>query len=255
MALMNSNIKNNMKSTILALISTLALSLSAQDISLGTIHYDRTTDYSRIIDELPYLSAEQKDLQKLTRGNRELRASPYILSYSPDQTIYTYGKEERESNWSWRKDEFLIIHDMAAGTLSKQYVLGGKLYLLEDEAPRLKWKIENDIREIAGYLCMKATTYDPVKGQDITAWFSDQIPVSAGPEGYYGLPGMILMIEVNNGTAVIEATKVDLDAEPYELPKKIKGKKRNQEEYVAQIEKFLKDCIEGERNPYWDLRY
>jgi GLPGLI family protein len=35
----------------------------------------------------------------------------------------------------------------------------------------------------------------------ITAWYTPEIPVSQGPEGYWGLPGLIL--EVNDGKTTI----------------------------------------------------
>jgi len=64
------------------------------------------------------------------------------------------------------------------------------------------------------------------------------------------------MLEINNGTAIIEASKVTLD-DPIEfkVPKKIKGKKVSSVEYLAVLDKYLKQCIEGERNPFWQIRY
>jgi GLPGLI family protein len=47
------------------------------------------------------------------------------------------------------------------------------------------------------------------KEQTITAWYTPEIPVSQGPEGYWGLPGLIL--EVNDGKTVILCSKVVLN--------------------------------------------
>jgi len=41
----------------------------------------------------------------------------------------------------------------------------------------------------------------------------------------------------------------------FKEPKKIKGKKVNTEEYVAVLDKYFKQCIDGERNPFWQTRY
>jgi GLPGLI family protein len=47
------------------------------------------------------------------------------------------------------------------------------------------------------------------KEQTITAWYTPEIPVNQGPEGYWGLPGLIL--EVNDGRTVILCSKVVLN--------------------------------------------
>ncbi len=220
----------------------------------GTIVYNRQIDYVKMMADLPFLSEEEKDRIKLTWGKGTWDTN-YNLTFDPNGAVYTYGKTEREYSYSWRQDEFLIIDDLKRSEQTIQFVMGGRLYLLEDEKPRTKWKIKNEIREIEGYLCMKAETTDPAKNQTIVAWFSDQIPVAAGPEGYTGLPGMILMLDINDGTAIIEASSVDLAVAEHPIPKKIKGKKLGLTEYDELIEKFFAESIEGERNPYWEIRY
>ena len=50
---------------------------------------------------------------------------------------------------------------------------------------------------------------DIPKDQTITAWYTPEIPVSQGPEGYWGLPGLIL--EVNDGKTVILCSKIVLN--------------------------------------------
>ena len=47
------------------------------------------------------------------------------------------------------------------------------------------------------------------KVQTITAWYTPEIPVNQGPEGYWGLPGLIL--EVNDGKTVILCSKIVLN--------------------------------------------
>ncbi len=237
------------------LIGSLWLSgLQAQN-DQGTIVYNRKIDYTKIIAGLPYLSDEEKDRVKLTWGTPQGKGSNYNLTFDGDQAVYTYGVDDKESNWSWRKDEFLIIEDLKKKKLQKQFVLGGRLYLLDDAKPRTRWKIENEIREVAGYLCMKAVTQDQIKGQTIEAWFTDQLPTSAGPEGYGGLPGMILMLNINDGTSLVEATSVVLEIPNHPIPKKIKGKNLSYADHDDLLQKFFADSIEGERNPYWDVRY
>jgi GLPGLI family protein len=134
----------------------------------------------------------------------------------------------------------------------------GKTYLLEDSLKAPKWRILNQIKEVAGYVCMKAETYDPIKNQKVTAWFAEQLPGEAGPEQYFGLPGVILELDLNEGDVVITATKVVLESpseDDFKLPKRMKGKKINQQEYDRLLSKHIEDSIKAFRNPYWSLRY
>jgi GLPGLI family protein len=118
------------------------------------------------------------------------------------------------------------------------------------------WKILNQIKEVAGYICMKAVTVDTVKKQTITAWFAQDIPVQAGPERFFGLPGLILELDVNDGDVTIIASKVEFKKLTNEFNlKKMKGKKISDAEYNKIIADFIKESIKGERNPYWGLRY
>jgi GLPGLI family protein len=103
---------------------------------------------------------------------------------------------------------------------------------------------------------MKAVTVDTVKKQTITAWFAQDIPVQAGPERFFGLPGLILELDVNDGDVTIIASKVEFKKLTNEFSlKKMKGKKISDAEYNKIIADFIKESIKGERNPYWGLRY
>ena len=104
---------------------------------------------------------------------------------------------------------------------------------------------------------MKAETKNEVKGQTIHAWFADGINFMGGPEGYGGLPGMILELDINGGDAIITATEVKLNDSEVEtsLPKKVKGKNISQSDLDEIIKKYIDDTIEGKKNPYWRVRY
>lgn len=75
----------------------------------------------------------------------------------------------------------------------------------------------------------------------ITAWYTPEIPVNQGPEGYWGLPGLIL--EVNDGKTIILCSKVVLNPkEKTEIKAPTKGKAVSQNEYdeivVKKMEEF-----------------
>lgn len=108
----------------------------------------------------------------------------------------------------------------------------GELFLITK--PKLKWIISKESKKIGRYNCLKATTKIIVnnKGrkQEITAWFTPQIPVSFGPIGYAGLPGLILELEVNK--KLYFAKKITLNSEEkIVIEKPIKGVKVTEKEY------------------------
>lgn len=58
-----------------------------------------------------------------------------------------------------------------------------------------KWKLGKERKSILGYTCRKATcTYNNLH---ITAWYANQIKISDGPLKFWGLPGLILEVEVD----------------------------------------------------------
>ncbi|MBT4409153.1 MAG: GLPGLI family protein [Bacteroidetes bacterium] len=83
-----------------------------------------------------------------------------------------------------------------------------RLFREKTELSKIKWKMGIASKEILGYTCMLAET--ELDDQKIMAWFTPDIPISAGPECYYGLPGLMLEVNVNQGQIVWMASQVDL---------------------------------------------
>ena len=154
-----------------------------------------------------------------------------------------------------------------------------KEFLVKDSLTNLKWKMEAETRVIGGYTCYKATAVkeasktdfrnfrpkkeeQPKKESDntteakktnfmdaiempkeiiITAWYTPEIPVNQGPEGYWGLPGLIL--EVSDGKTTILCSKVVLNPkDKVEIKAVTKGKVVSQKEYdeivIKKMEEF-----------------
>ncbi len=238
------------------LIFIIGGSLYAQDVK-GVVTYNRKTDYISIISKLPHMTKEEVDRMSLTWGNWASEGRDHHLFFKKNKSLYQPKKRENDNGYSWKQDQFVLIRDYKNKEREDVIETLGNLYHIKGPLVKRKWKILNEIREIAGYLCMKAETYNPIKDQTIHAWFADGITFSGGPEGFGGLPGLILEIDINNGDAVITATSVDLDREDVTLPipKKIKGKKITEEKFDAIIKKYVKETIEGKKNPYWRVRY
>ena len=89
-----------------------------------------------------------------------------------------------------------------------QASVSGKEYLIEEPFTEIKWKIGRKKKTISGYECIEATT-KTANGAPVTAWYTPDIPVSDGPSSYWGLPGLILYLDVNDGFRVISCTSIE----------------------------------------------
>ncbi len=241
------------------LVGLFLLSFIAIDAQMpeGVITYNRKTDWVSINAKLPYVSSEEADRRRLTSGTWENKGTNYELHFKDNASIYQTKKEESSEGYSWRKSKLILIRDFNKGLKKDLREDVGTEMLIEDKIEKRRWKILNEIKEVAGYLCMKAETTNPMKNQTVHAWFTDAIPMSGGPEGYDGLPGMILELDINEGDAVTVATSVDIETpvENLPIPKKMKGKKMDQAKYDEIISKFIEESIEGRKNPYWRIRF
>lgn len=78
-----------------------------------------------------------------------------------------------------------------------------------------QWEITNEQKEISGYMCTKAIS--KINGYHFEAWFTEEIPISAGPEKYDSLPGLILY--VNTGAVELVAKSVKFIGSPINIQK------------------------------------
>ena len=120
-----------------------------------------------------------------------------------------------------------------------------------------KWKVLNEIREISGKICMKAFTYDSIRKQNVVAWFTGDIAVNTGPERYFGLPGAILELDIDDGAVVVTALKIEMKPvnELLKFNKKVKGKKISGNDYNLLVTSILRDAMKAHRYPYWSMQF
>ena len=155
-------------------------------------------------------------------------------------------------------------------TVDKEFI--GKEFLVVDSLPKLNWKLESESKKIGDYTCFKATAVKPVDASDmrnyrekkkkegeekkpstnfmddyempkeitITAWYTPEVPINQGPEGYWGLPGLIL--EVNDGKTVVMCSKLVMNSkDKVEIKAPKNGKQVKQKEYDEIVTKKMEE--------------
>ena len=85
-----------------------------------------------------------------------------------------------------------IIHDLSSG---KETVIGRIVatdFIYEEPIPAFSWQLTDEMDSWCGYTIQKAVC--SFRGRTYEAWFTFDIPVSAGPWKFCGLPGLILKV-------------------------------------------------------------
>lgn len=78
-----------------------------------------------------------------------------------------------------------------------------------------QWEITDEKKEINGYVCTKAIS--KINGYRFEAWFTEEIPISSGPEKFDSLPGLILY--VNTGAIELVAKSIKFIENPINIQK------------------------------------
>lgn len=110
-------------------------------------------------------------------------------------------------------------------SISQENILD-RTFLIRETIKRYDWNITSENKEILNKRCTKATLK---KDPTVVAWFTTEIPVSFGPVGYYGLPGLILQLETKNKNYLIQEISPQKEILSIEAPNK--GKEISREDF------------------------
>jgi len=183
----------------------------------------------------------------------EFRTSENILFFSKEAAVYKAVPREQKKNEEFRgerrgrrgfgrrNNENNIYYT----NISEKHSIDsreffGKKFLIEGAREAKKWKLTGDQKMVGDYICQKATFADST--ENIVVWFTPMIPVSTGPDDYFGLPGLILHVDINDGERLITAQGIDLKTlEGDEIIKPTEGKKISSEEFAELRDKKMEE--------------
>jgi len=179
----------------------LAQQTSAQDfITRGKIEYEIKRNNKRL-----YTDADRANNSWIA-SKPEFDIYYRNLEFAGNQLLYTLGRKGTPTYFA--ADNSLYTDLDTRQTISQQYFINTP-WLLADSVRPIKWKIENEIRKIAGFDCRKAigVIHDSVY---VVAFYCPEIVPQGGPEFFSGLPGMILGLAIPREFTTWFATKVEL---------------------------------------------
>jgi GLPGLI family protein len=225
-------------------------------ISAGKITYER-----RVSQFAALVNAEAEDnmwMEELKKQFPKVVADNYTLQFNNKESFYYLTKENPDNkyiNMIFKPSETNYVNQKhELGTVTSAANVFENTYLVNDSLVKYDWKITGEVRDIAGFECKKAVTKicDSVV---VVAFYTDQIPVQAGPENFNGLPGMILGIAVPRLGTTIFATSISLQAAPdYILPTLNKPKKSTIKQLDADLVKTTKDWGKEAAAILWFLK-
>lgn len=235
-----------------------AIVLQAQQ-KQGKLTYERTAQVRINIAEGH--QAEQSQAQT--------RVDKFELIFGNNQSLWKQAEKENEEADNINTDG-MQIRVMVAGSDDvlynnftnakrvEQRVFLDKKFIVDDSIRSLKWKIGEETKTILNHVCRKATTVNVSKRMtmtvdngemqrkeiddtaNITAWFTSDIPVAAGPAEFQGqLPGLILALDVNNGRVVYKAIEISEKADLASIKEPVGKKHYTPEAYRKEREKMM----------------
>jgi GLPGLI family protein len=188
---------------------------------------------------------------------------------APDPFANSGGGGGGGMRFAFRMPETATYTDIPNQMQYESRSLFEKEFLIIDSLKPNKWKLSEETKTIAKFVCKKATTMivpqqmsmrfgggrnrsnadttTPVKPKEIelVVWYTESIPVSVGPDAYAGLPGAILEVDSDNGGNVITATEFTAKYAAKELKQPTKGDKMNRAQFAESMKKIMEDMQRG----------
>ena len=223
-------------------------SFSQVFISKGMVEYEVKVNNHKSFGEGIWADMMKERLPKFS-------TSYYQLTFNNEKSVYKFNRQDQVAKLPWgnEKEDDIWYNDYEHDNFVQQKGVFGDSYILTDSLMKIKWKISNESREIAGFNCRKATgiIFDSVY---VFAFYTDEITATGGPMGLHGLPGLILGITIPRMFTSCVATKVQVngvDEKVIVAPKK--GKQKKARELQETVVKATKDWGTYGQQAVWNI--
>jgi GLPGLI family protein len=257
------DIKNEtMKKYLLAAGSLFiaAISVQAQQKE-GKVTYERTDKMEAHMN----INGQEQVIPQTRKSNFELH-------FANNQSLWKAVEQDNDEGMTHGEEGGMQIRMIVAGSNDVLYTnfetgkktekreMFDKTFIVDDSVHALKWKMMGETKSILNHNCMKATTTQikqstrmtmdngKMERKDVTdtslivAWFTSDIPVSAGPGEYQGqLPGLILEMDVSNGRQTYIATNISEKPDVASIKEPTGKKHYTPEEFKKESQKMMEE--------------
>jgi GLPGLI family protein len=257
----------------------LSLSQTMAQVKEGKLIFERKINMHKMITD-----------PEMRRNIPEFRSEKFELVFNEQATVFktlpnedapdpfanSGGGGTRGMGFMFRMPETNTYTDIASQMQYEARSIFENEYLIIDTLKPNSWKLSDETKTIANYVCKKATTSvapmaftmrfgggdrrgggggrngDTTKQADkkpneiqLVVWYTEAIPLSIGPDTYSGLPGAILEVDSDNGGNVISAINYIPKFSAKELKQPTKGKKLNRAQFQTEMQTIMKDMQRG----------
>lgn len=247
-------------------LGSLTTSAFAQGLT-GRAYYKSSSQIKIAMDSTKMAPEQMAEIQAQLKKQME---RDYILSFT-----------QTESNWKQAESlgggpatassggmtmvintgsqDRVLYKNLADQTFQREEDMMGKEFLVKDTLETAEWELTGESKKIGNYTAQKATYTRIIDSQrfstgmtemenvkdtiTVTAWFTPEIPVSHGPENYFGLPGLILEVQNQGRTLICEKIELNPSADPVKIEQPKRGKVVNREEFRAMQEESMKQMM------------
>ena len=247
-----------MQKTFFLFLSTFLVTNVCLSQENGIVTYTITHNWTKKMATCEFISKSDKERSAYVWGGGREYAVNAELKFNADAYRFDTKHDDEASTYRWRRENYIIYRDRSKEETFDVMTLLNKEYVIQDSIPCQQWKIKNDMKEVAGRICMNASFFDSIKGKEVIAWFALDLPIPIGPDKYCGLPGMILEIIEADGAVVYTATNVLLSDEKVDVEKPIVKKKINRinhDEYNKIVIDYINECKKLQRPYFWNIAF
>ncbi len=246
----SSGVFRGLVAILVLLAVTCSIPSRAQHTFSGKIEFERKTNLHKLWDGDEWMEKWKDKVPTFVINYFNLAFNMYQSRYSPGREV-----DAPKIAWGLPPGTDNEVHqDYSKGIVTAAKNIYEEHFLVRDAPQKHSWRILSEVRNIAGFKCRKAVTRicDSVY---VVAFYTDDIPVSGGPEQMGGLPGMILELAVPRLFTTWVATKVEVvTVSNSDLIAPSKGKAVTIPQLMVRLNEGLKDWGKrAQRQVWWGI--
>lgn len=160
------------------------------------------------------------------RFENEVEQLNFILVFKGTESTYqaedVLTRAQGGAN-SFGRAKGIFYNNQQTGERLQQVERNGKVFVIKQD--ELLWEITSEVKQIGEFSARKATTsinnFENQQSsggrEEAIAWFTTDIPIHFGPEGFSGLPGLIIELQVAGGRYYVD--NMNLNQESIQIKK------------------------------------